>query len=325
MAFGAASNQHMALANMPVSAIPVEELAQKIQSVCGNFSVEPERQHKGYVKGDVKTMTLARFDTAIVSLNANNVSRTRSHIKADPGSHLFLLIQDEGRCTIRQNDCITQLNTGDMFLVDSSRSSEFIYDGNSSRQISIHLPRKEMMHRFGAICTDGHAISSDDPLFLAMRAVLTKIFQSTTSATPQLNDALLSLLGSYFRCLELQSSDATRHQNALLSNALTLIDRYALDPAFGPTELAEKLGVNMRALQRQFSLIDETPSKRILNARLNAAHTRLMAEGQTSDKITTIAYDCGFNDLSYFYRAFKEKFGTPPGEIKLRVAMIQKD
>lgn len=37
---------------------------------------------------------------------------------------------------------------------------------------------------------------------------------------------------------------------------------------------------------------------------------------QTTDKtISEIAYEVGFNDPSYFSRAFKEEFGLPPSAI----------
>jgi AraC-like DNA-binding protein len=33
-------------------------------------------------------------------------------------------------------------------------------------------------------------------------------------------------------------------------------------------------------------------------------------------KISTIAFDAGFNDLSSFYRAFRRRFGALPSEIR---------
>ncbi len=51
----------------------------------------------------------------------------------------------------------------------------------------------------------------------------------------------------------------------------------------------------------------------LLDYRLNAAAKHL----STGDRqITDIAYDCGFNNLSYFTRAFVRKFGKTPTEYK---------
>ncbi|MBR2872686.1 MAG: helix-turn-helix transcriptional regulator, partial [Lentisphaeria bacterium] len=37
---------------------------------------------------------------------------------------------------------------------------------------------------------------------------------------------------------------------------------------------------------------------------------------QSDLNISVIALECGFNDLSYFYRTFKKKYSFNPGEYK---------
>jgi AraC-like DNA-binding protein len=302
----------------------VESFARDIETVCGRFAVEPVAAARGQVDGDVSTMRVSRFETAIVSLDAKRVFRDRRMIRSDPGEHLFLLVQDKGRCRIHQNDETVLLTPGDMYLVDSSRSSEFFYDGMHSRQISIHLPREEMLHRFGDVCLGGIGIDRSDPLFLSMRAVLAKIFTEDSAAVaPSLGDAFLSLLGAYFHCVEHQEAKSSAAANSVLSRALAVIDRNANDPAFGPQELADQLQVSPRTLQRHFGQIGETASKRILSVRLETARARLNAlgDGSGTQTIAAVAYDCGFNDLSYFYRAFRERFGASPGDVRKNVAL----
>lgn len=51
----------------------------------------------------------------------------------------------------------------------------------------------------------------------------------------------------------------------------------------------------------------------LLNRRLNEAR-RLLAE--TDRTVSQIAVDVGFNDYSYFQRAFKKEYGSPPGAIR---------
>ena len=214
------------------------------------------------------------------------------------------------------------LAPGDMYLVDSTQKSEFVYDGINSRQISIHLPRDEMLHRFGEICTGGIEIDRSDPLFLAMRAVLAKIFTEDIATASQLGEAFLSLLGAYFRCMEHQIDERGRIENAVLSRALLLIDRRATDPEFGPHELAEELQVSPRTLQRHFGAIGDTAGKRLLAVRLDTAHSRLnsIEPGSNRDTIASVAYESGFNDLSYFYKAFRERFDVSPGALRKTVS-----
>ncbi len=290
----------------------VEVLQEEIRKVCGAFDVEPMAR-TNVMAGDVATCRMGLFDTAIVALDARHVQRGAKSIRQDPGEHLFLLIQDDGHCRVEQGEHSVRLAPGDMFLVDSVRPSSFVYDGERSSQLSVHMPRGEMLHRFGNTCTDGVAINREDPLWLAMRAVIIKMLKEPGAQT-QLGEAMMSLLGAYLHGIK--TAETSGLGNTLLSRALTMIDRYCADPTFGPGELARRLGVSDRMLQRHFRLLGETPGHRLLDRRLEVAHATLT--GKPTEGIAAVAYDSGFNDLSYFYREFRKKYGSAPGVVARR-------
>ncbi|HEX5322422.1 MAG TPA: AraC family transcriptional regulator [Capsulimonadaceae bacterium] len=58
----------------------------------------------------------------------------------------------------------------------------------------------------------------------------------------------------------------------------------------------------------------QTPTEFINELRLKRAATLLAT---TPHEIINIAYDCGFENLSYFYRRFRSKFGKPPHAYRL--------
>ncbi|MDZ4355002.1 MAG: helix-turn-helix transcriptional regulator, partial [Variovorax sp.] len=92
------------------------------------------------------------------------------------------------------------------------------------------------------------------------------------------------------------------------------------DPAFHAGELARHLGVSPRLLQRAFEALGVSPSRHILDTRLAAARAALDAaarRGGPAPAIAQVAYDCGFNDLSFFYREFRKRYGVPPGRLAL--------
>ncbi|WP_431324172.1 helix-turn-helix domain-containing protein [Rhizobium sp. YTU87027] len=302
---------------MPVhKPVAVEVLQEEIRKVCGAFDVEPMAR-ANVMAGDVATRRMGLFDTAIVALDARHVQRGMKSIRQDPGEHLFLLIQDEGHCRVEQAEHSARLAPGDMFLVDSVRPSSFVYDGERSTQLSVHMPRGEMLHRFGKTCTNGVAINRDDPLWLAMRAVITKML-TEPHASAQLGEAMLSLLGAYLHGIK--TAEAAAPSETLLSRALAMIDRHRADPTFGPGELARRLNVSERMLQRHFRPLGETPGHRLLNRRLELAHTALTQQrpAKPTEGMAAVAYDAGFNDLSYFYREFRKKYGSAPGAVARR-------
>ncbi|MFA6715243.1 MAG: AraC family transcriptional regulator [Victivallales bacterium] len=75
--------------------------------------------------------------------------------------------------------------------------------------------------------------------------------------------------------------------------------------------LAGKIGLNKSTLCRMFKTESRmTITEALRQRRLAAAKQMLTIGGKT---ITETCYDCGFNDLSYFYRVFKLETGLNPG------------
>ncbi len=78
--------------------------------------------------------------------------------------------------------------------------------------------------------------------------------------------------------------------------------------------LAQNIGVSKHHLCRVFqeqtgtTIISSLKNRRILHAKA------LLLESDLA--ITLICYECGFNDLSYFYRSFKELNGVNPGQYR---------
>jgi AraC-like DNA-binding protein len=82
------------------------------------------------------------------------------------------------------------------------------------------------------------------------------------------------------------------------------------------TGVAASLNVTPRYVQRLFEADGTTFSDFLTNQRLARAH-RMLCEPQTGPSaISTIAYDVGFGDLSYFNRRFRRRYGMTPREVR---------
>jgi AraC-like DNA-binding protein len=80
--------------------------------------------------------------------------------------------------------------------------------------------------------------------------------------------------------------------------------------------LAASLNVTPRYVQRLFEADGTTFSEFVTAQRLARAH-RLLCEPQASAAaISTIAYDVGFGDLSYFNRRFRRQYGMTPRDVR---------
>lgn len=78
--------------------------------------------------------------------------------------------------------------------------------------------------------------------------------------------------------------------------------------------MARRARMSPRQLQRLFQQTGSTFSEFVLEQRLLLAHRRLCSAVTRREKISTIALDAGFGDLSYFHRSFRKRFGMTPAE-----------
>jgi len=292
----------------------VEDYNLALGRVCGAFHVDARVDARDTVSGAVQHRRLSRYDAAIVSLNAHSVVRNRAMIRTDPGEHLFLLFQYQGFSRILQGDHCTDLATGDLYIADSTVPSQFIYEGQRSRQVSLHLPRREAMARLGPECAGGMAIARGDPKVLAMQAVLHSLLTAEDAGSPAMGEALLNILAAYCQAHRKGAPDPA---GQLYRRALTRLVARAGDASFGLDELAADLGVSRRSVQRVFGDHADSFTARLLTVRLDMAQARLRSlTGAGRGGIARIAYECGFNDLSHFYRVFRGRFGMPPGQVR---------
>lgn len=78
----------------------------------------------------------------------------------------------------------------------------------------------------------------------------------------------------------------------------------------GIEDLAQKTNLSLSSFKREFKkLYDDSPASYIKNKRLEKAAELLTASDQ---RITDIAFNCGFNDLANFTKSFHEKYKASP-------------
>jgi AraC-like DNA-binding protein len=77
---------------------------------------------------------------------------------------------------------------------------------------------------------------------------------------------------------------------------------------------ARRACMSPKQVQRLFQQTGSTFTEFVLEQRLLLAYRRLSAPGTRGQKISAIALDAGFGDLSYFNRSFRKRFGMTPSE-----------
>ena len=84
------------------------------------------------------------------------------------------------------------------------------------------------------------------------------------------------------------------------------------DPAFSPGTVAAKLGLTTSYIQKLLHETGLSFTERIIELRLQKARAMLVDPRHQGKRIGEIAYICGFNEVSYFNRCFRRRFGESP-------------
>lgn len=105
---------------------------------------------------------------------------------------------------------------------------------------------------------------------------------------------------------------ATSLDEKFIEKALAILDMRLTDSQFGVIPLALEMGISPITLYRRIvSITGTAPNQFIRNYRLDRSAALL---GTKSGNVSDIAYQVGFNSLSYFSKCFRERFGYTPVE-----------
>jgi AraC-like DNA-binding protein len=80
--------------------------------------------------------------------------------------------------------------------------------------------------------------------------------------------------------------------------------------------VARASALSARQAQRLFASSGTTFSEFVLEQRLLLARRLLLHEQSRHRKVSDIAYTVGFNDLSYFHKSFRRRFGISPADMR---------
>lgn len=181
-------------------------------------------------------------------------------------------------------------------------------------ELDLHVP-----HEVGIVCIE------HDHLIMAMcETPLTSIDQDPLSVgyeAARLLDSLMNggsppdepILVRPQGIIRRQSTEAATTQDEIVRNALQFIQAtYAKPIRVG--DICEHLEISRRQLEHRFrQAINSTPANEIRRARL-ANVKRLLVE--TSLSLDKIALMSGYDYTEVMTRAFKQAFGTTPGEFR---------
>ncbi|MFK4384038.1 AraC family transcriptional regulator [Bradyrhizobium sp. USDA 223] len=259
-------------------------------------------------------------DIAVSQLDSNiqTAVRTQRHVEADSRGDYIIgtmlngtssLIRQEGREAIR--------GVGQAMLYTNAAPIAAQHDGPVAIRC-VTVPRAllaERLPNFEDLAVKPLAAS---PALRHLERYLAIVIDSDIDAdlvlkeniSTHLIDLVALVLGARGDSAELATRRGLRA--ARLQDVIADIRGRFADPSFSPSELARHLGLSPRYVQELLQETGSSFTERVTELRLQKARKMLLDSRYNRSKISDIAYACGFNEVSYFNRCFRRRFGTSP-------------
>jgi AraC-like DNA-binding protein len=240
-----------------------------------------------------------------------------------------LIVNLKGRHLIEQRGREVELGDGDAVLVPWTEPARFT-----------HLPPGEALAlrfpgaRLAPLLRAPHArymqvIPGAAPGGINTLSLLTRYvalaWDGRMQTTPELQqlmvchiyDLMAALIGATPDAAQMAQAGGLRaaRLSAIKQDIEERLDR----PELSLAEVAGRHGCTPRGVQRLFEAEGTTFTEHVLRRRIARAHRLLGNPHQAPEKISTIAYNCGFSDVSYFNRVFRRHYGMSPSDVRAQV------
>jgi AraC-like DNA-binding protein len=240
------------------------------------------------------------------------------HVESDD---LILGIGLSGGCVLQHCDREAVIGAGEAVLTSCAHPAEVLI-ATPSRPISIRIPYSILASRIPGV---GDLLARRIPLdadgLVLLRGYVEAI-RRVELAKPKLSalvvdhiydlvSLILGAKGDVRRMAEARGVRAVR-RSALLRE----IERHSGDPGLSAVTIALRLGVTPRYVHLLLEETGRSFTHHVLERRLEKAAALLRDPARGHQKISDIAAEAGFTDLSYFNRSFRHRFDATPSDIR---------
>lgn len=272
---------------------------------------------------DFQGLTLKSVSMAAATASGLKVTRTAASIARDGNDCLSLFFNTASRpLSASQRGQDVTLAPGELLLHDMG-APNVTGAPVGGDALLIYISR----HRLGAALPKAEALimrklDGRAAPFSLLRTYATALVKSEGEFSDPASEAVESHLTDLLLLgLGINGDDGRLAQRRGLSAArfaaiLEQIDQRYTEPGFGAEDIGRALGISERSVQHILHENGRRLSHELTVRRLERARAMLIDPAQKARTVVDIAFSAGFNDPSTFYRAFRQRFGVPPAEVR---------
>lgn len=238
------------------------------------------------------------------------------------GGYVLNLCEEGGVFFEGRRNCVTK--PGDLLLLSTSQAFD-VWQQDPAQALAIHVPGSLLSMQCGnlddlAFMTVGSSEGSAAILREMMICCWRQRASIQTSATNELVNALLSLIGATFR----PSAQTTSFTSLSMQMHFLRIRSHILanlaSEDLSSDSIAEAVGLSKSYLFAIMNAANTTLGHFILDQRLERARQLLEFPTHKSRSISEIAFSVGFQELSHFSKRFSTRFGKSPKAFRADVS-----
>jgi AraC-like DNA-binding protein len=252
-------------------------------------------------------------------------ARTHSHVTRDTRGDFFIgFLRGETRMKVTQHGREVTLTPGEATFYSNAEAYECVTEGAASVSAGVCVPRARVLERVArAEDLFARRLDASQPAVQHLGRYMEFLLgcdelSGDPRLTARINETLLDLVvlslgvaGDTGQLARMRGLRAARLQQALAE-----IDAGFADPAFSPHLVARKLGVTTRYLQKLMHDTGVSFTERVQELRLQRVRSMLADARNDRLRISEIAAQCGFNDVSHFNHCFRRRFGISPTQCR---------
>lgn len=309
--------------NVSTSEIPESERIPMLRDFyCrGVLKAEVEAREGKPAAASFTSHVLPEAQLLIGGLCGARVIRTKQLV-ADGDDSLALIVNRSGVLGISERGHDLKLHAGEAVLTSAEDVTTFerLLLGSC---FSLRVPRRVLAPMIvdvdDAVMRVMPASSTGLNLLVDYAVTLVRENAFATAelrqlAVGHLHDLLAIVLGATGETRELAGRRGVKA--ARLQKAKVSIANNCWRQDLSVASVAQELGVTPRYLQRLFEADGKTFSSFLIEQRVKRAHRMLREPGYAERTVSSIAYDVGFGDLSYFNRCFRRTYNATPSDIR---------
>lgn len=256
-----------------------------------------------------------------IHTQAHLVYRGKTEISRLDSDALIINYVTAGSLYSEQDGRAVDLQVGDGAISDAARPYFLRFD-RLLGCVSVKIGKSDLRHRVAGIeritAQSLARGSSLNPLvFDYMRSLIQNMPTMTGPSALRATDLFKELLAaSLNETLQHSPSNLSAYRGVTLLRVKSFVEEHLCEPWLDPASVARGVGLSTRYINKLLEDEHSSLGRYIWQRRLERCASRLRDLAWANASISTIALEHGFNDLSHFSRAFRERFDQSPREYR---------